>query len=293
MTTNTTSASKTGSNAGTPNRSARRTGDSLRHTPNTVPTAVMLTLGFRPSQAERLIAVRRILPYADDSTVPTLDARKLWDKIGKPHGRFNDWAAHYIKPELTAPLITGISVKVSTPTRGRPRTDYTLSRDLAAHLAMMARTPEGHEVRAYFLDMERLAVRLAEHLGIRVDQIVTTDRMVAHDCRRRAAERVKAGMLPKAAVPADATAKEKLLKSVVCEVLTGQTTAWWRDTFKVRSVRDVLRGADLAAYASCLEAARAFVNAGIRHEAPLRKALAATYGGAVVPQRYSPEGAPR
>lgn len=264
---------------------ARRTGDSLRYTTNDVPTALMLTLGFTPSEAERLIRVRRILPFVDNSKEPIIDARKLWERIGKPRSRFNMWADQYIKPELEGPFTAQICA-IKIPARGVPRTDYKVSRDIAAHLAMMARTPEGQEVRTYFLDMERLAVRLADHLGIRIDQIVTTDRMVMHDCTRRAAERAKAGKLDKSAIKADATDKERLIKSIACAVVTGQSTSWWRDTFNAGSVRDVLKGADLAAYASCYEAARAFINAGIDRVDKLQEALAASYGGRVSPAAY-------
>ena len=48
------------------------------------------------------------------------------------------------------------------PTKTKPKKVYTLSRDLAAELAMQANTPEGADVRRYFLLMERCAVRLSE-----------------------------------------------------------------------------------------------------------------------------------
>ena len=46
-------------------------------------------------------------------------------------------------------------VKKSTPSSRKPRTDYILSRNCAAHLAMSTQTPEGREVRHYFLDMDQ------------------------------------------------------------------------------------------------------------------------------------------
>ncbi|WP_344869770.1 hypothetical protein [Comamonas faecalis] len=41
---------------------AIRTGASLAHTINTVPTATMLALGFGAQQAARIVRVRRVLP---------------------------------------------------------------------------------------------------------------------------------------------------------------------------------------------------------------------------------------
>jgi len=56
----------------------------------------MVTVGFTPSQAARIIRVRRVLPLVEDRRAPCIDARKLWAKIGKPHGRFNvsGWRSH-------------------------------------------------------------------------------------------------------------------------------------------------------------------------------------------------------
>ena len=86
-----------------------------------------------------------------------------------------------------------ISAKVTKGATGRPRTDYALSRDLAAHLAMMANTPEGRDVRDYFLDMEDLALRLAKRLPVRVATLVSTDNELTHHCYRKAAEAAKQG----------------------------------------------------------------------------------------------------
>lgn len=92
----------------------KRTGKSLLETSNTVSTATMLTLGFSESQAKRMMRVRRTLPMMEDSKAPCIDARKLWEHLGKPHKRFNMWADSYIKPILGSNSINAeISAKVT------------------------------------------------------------------------------------------------------------------------------------------------------------------------------------
>ena len=135
-----------------------RDGRSLISTINTVPTSTMLTLGLTLSQAKRIIRVRHVLPLVDDRRAPCLDARKLWERIGKPHGRFRNWADAYIKPLLGgASANAELSAFEKRGRPGKPSKEYTLSRYVAAHLAMMANTSEGADIRDYFLDMEDLA----------------------------------------------------------------------------------------------------------------------------------------
>lgn len=264
----------------------KRNGASFLHTINDAPSLTIRKLGFTPEQAERMIQTRRILPLTDDPKEPQIDARKLWARIGRPHRQFRDWAAHYLKPLMDRPQpFAEISSKVTPVRRGRPRQDYTLSRDVAAHLAMQANTPEGADIRSYFLDMERLALRLSEHMGIRVSAIVGTDNKVTQTLTRRAAEQTKAGNLsgPAKVIVLD---REQRLKAIVCEVLTGHPPAYWRDTFKVRSIRDVLDTGDMLVYSQCYESAWAAVNAGLGSKEHLTKFLRRSYGGKVSPVKY-------
>jgi len=267
----------------------KRTGNSLLKTTNTAPTALMVTVGFTPEQAARVIRVRRVLPLVEDRKAPCVDARKLWEKVGKPYGRFNAWADSCIKP-LTKRLnpFTGISVKVTPVKVGRPRTDYTLSRDLAANLAMMANTVEGDDVRAYFLDMEDLASRLTAHLAIRVSAVVAIDSKVTHMFTQKAGDKVKAGELTKAQVRSAALEKEKLLKSFVCQVVTGQPTDYWRETFG-RGVRDVLDTDDIQIYSQCYETACSLVKGGFPTRAAMLPVLTPSYGGRVNAVKYLPQ----
>jgi anti-repressor protein len=265
----------------------KRTGNSLRETIDNASTATMMTLGFGEKQAARIIRTRKVLPLVEDPKAPRIDARKLWAQIGKPHGRFNAWAAHYLKPlgERSVPFAE-ISVKATTGTGGRPRQDYTLSRDLAAHLAMQANTPEGEDIRAYFLDMERLALRLTEHMGIRIDAIVGTDNKVTHMLIKRAADQAKAGTLRGDSVKATALDRERRLKTIVCEVLTGHPPAYWWNTFG-KGVRDVLDTGDALLYSQCYETARALIAGDIAQRVTIETILRASYGGKVSPAKYA------
>lgn len=234
----------------------KRTGKSLLETSNTASTATMLTLGFSESQAKRLMRVRRTLPMMEDSKAPCIDARKLWEHLGKPHKRFNMWADSYIKPLLFTDGFTAEISALKVQVRGTPRTDYKLSRDLSASLAMMARTSEGNEIRQYFIDMEKLAVRLSEHMDIRVDAIIGTDNKVTHQAYVGAGNAAKKGIIRRSEVADEAKKLEIRIKSIVREVLSGFSREKYISLFGNRSLRDVLDTQDLHIYAQCYELAR-------------------------------------
>lgn len=90
----------------------------------------------------------------------TVDARDLHAALGlkKP---FTDWAKQQIARLRLVPdrdyrgevyHLEGIN-----PQAGRPATTYWFTLDAAKHIAMMANTERGFEVREYFLECERLA----------------------------------------------------------------------------------------------------------------------------------------
>lgn len=239
----------------------KRTGRSFNHTINNCPPKTLRNLGFTEAEISRMSSTRRVLPLVDDAKTPCIPARKLWERIGKPYGRFRAWADEYIKP--VAENNAEIYAKLTKPSSGagRPQTDYILSRDVAALMAMQARTHEGDNIRRYFLDMERLVVRLSEYTGIRAESLIRTDNRVTHLTRAEAGNKAKAGEIPRSMVQQVATEDEKRIKSLVCRVLTGMGAGDWEDMVG-RRIRDTLDTEDLNEYsraydfASVLFAAR-------------------------------------
>ncbi len=267
---------------------SKRTGKSLAFTPNNCPKAELVTLGFTEEQAQRMMNTRRVLPIVENRKAPCMDARKLWERIGKPHGRFDKWVDYYIRPLISNDNgFAEISAKVSHGKTGRPRTDYALSRDIAVHLAMMANTPEGRDVREYFLDMEDLALRLAKRLPVRVATLVSTDNELTHHCIKKAAEAAKRGDIRRDLTFTVANDWEKSIKSLVCEVLTGYPASYWREALGgKRGIRDVLTTDDLVLYSRCYDVATSLFRAGYTDRKVLKDALLPTFGLRIAPADY-------
>ena len=241
--------------------SNKRTGASVRHTPSNCPSRVAIACGFTEEQAARMIKIRRVLPFSEDHTKPYIDARKLWLYSGKPQGKFADWVRRDIKPLADRTGNISQIREILTTTQRRPRKDYLLSRYMAAVLAMMADTKEGDEVRNYFIDMETLALKLAERTPLRVALIVDNDNAATHYLRKHNADKVKKGGLSRSEALAKSTEQERSLKSLVCEVLTGCSPRAWRDTHS-KGIRDVLDTSDLALYANAYTTAVCVLKAG-------------------------------
>ena len=265
----------------------KRTGASLMHTAADCPKSLYLTLGFTEEKASRMMAVRRILPIIENRREPIIDARKLWDKIGKPYGRFRDWASFHIKPLQDRPGINAeISAKfLQTGNRGRPRQEYFISRDVAAQLAMMANTEKGQMVREYFLDMEEATIRLARHQTIRANLLVQVDNELTHATRKQAGIAAKEGLLSKQSVPTVSVTNEKRIKSLTCWILTGRSASEWKDAVG-RSIRNSLNTNDLDLYSRCYDMAVSLFRAGCSSDEAIQSMLAPSFGDRIKIEDY-------
>lgn len=232
----------------------KRTGASLMHTVQTCPAAVAVQVGFTEEQAARIVQVRRVLPYAENRTEPNLDARKLWERIGKPWGKFASWVDSEAR---TISVFTekGQVLDVVTPTKGRPRQDYLMSRDCAASLALQARNDAGDSIRAYFLDVEELAVKLVRYGAVRGHKLGELTGKLHSLCIARSIDLKKQGQH---------TRPDNLLEDTlraVCRALTGHRPSHWQAATG-RAFRDNLDAADLDRYVDGLVKALALFALG-------------------------------
>lgn len=265
---------------------SKRTGVSLKHTAADCPKATYLTLGFTQEQAKRMMSVRRILPVVDNRREPIIDARKLWEAIGCPESKFANWVARGAGDLFHRFVKKSEVQEVVTSTKGRPRVDYLLSRDLAAQLAMMANTDEGQQVREYFLDMEEAITRLTRHQPIRADFLIQADNTLTHTARIQAGNASKEGVIPKNLVHNVSLSNEMRIKSLVCHILTGHSTSEWRSVVGKR-IRDSLCTGDLETYCRCYDMAVSLFKAGYSKDDTLITMLAPTFGSAIDIENYT------
>lgn len=110
------------------------------------------------------------------ATVQTVNARDLHAFLGVRKD-FSDWIkaqvtrAHLIEKEdfLVFPQ------KGENPLGGRPASDYALTLEAGKHIAMMAGTPKGRQVRAYFIECER---RLRQDVTVMPPTLTEDDRKI-------------------------------------------------------------------------------------------------------------------
>lgn len=84
-----------------------------------------------------------------------IDARALHGWLG-PKWAFSHWIKGRIEDYG---FVEGSDfVRITAKTRGRPRTDYMVTINMAKELAMVERTPIGQMTRRYFIKMEEAAL---------------------------------------------------------------------------------------------------------------------------------------
>ena len=197
------------------------------------------------------------------------------------------WADHYIKPLLErAGTNAEISAFEDSSKPGKPSKEYTLSRDVAAKLAMQANTVEGDDVREYFLDMEALAIKLASHFALRATLLTETDNAVANHYYTLAGDAAKAGHLSRKVIQSVAEQEAAAVKSIVSEALTGKPARYWHDLFKQR-IRDVLTPEDLTIYGNAYSTARVLLeNKVVSDNDELLAFLTKSFGGQIDMDKY-------
>ena len=93
-----------------------------------------------------------LIPINYDGEQPTVSARGLHEKlhIETPFKKWIDRMCEYGFEEFK-----DFWTKMSESTGGRPSTEYDLSIDMAKQICMVQRSPEGKQIRQYFIDLEK------------------------------------------------------------------------------------------------------------------------------------------
>jgi len=86
----------------------------------------------------------------------TTSARSLWEFLGQPYGRFNEWFDQFkgygFVESVDFRSLAEITVK---PQGGRPSADYEITLDMAKELSMLQRSEKGKRAREYFIEVDK------------------------------------------------------------------------------------------------------------------------------------------
>ena len=96
--------------------------------------------------------MNEILTINYESENPTVSARELHEKLNIKTA-FKDWFPRMC--DYGFEESKDFWTKMSKSTGGRPSTQYELSIDMAKQICMLQRTPEGKQIRQYFIDLEK------------------------------------------------------------------------------------------------------------------------------------------
>ncbi len=96
--------------------------------------------------------IRDLIAVNYETEQPTVSARNLHEQlhIETPFKKWIDRMCEYGFEEYK-----DFWTKMSESTGGRPSTEYEISIDMAKQICMIQRSPEGKQIRQYFLDLEK------------------------------------------------------------------------------------------------------------------------------------------
>src|SRR5262245_53225918 len=90
-----------------------------------------------------------------EQDIPTVDGRHIWQWL-EIHKAYATWVKTQIESlslKENQHFIV-FSPEGNNPTGGRPTIEYHFTLYAATHIAMVSRTPKGHELRDYFIAKE-------------------------------------------------------------------------------------------------------------------------------------------
>ena len=96
--------------------------------------------------------MNELLKINFETEEPTVSARELHEQL-HIETPFKKWI--YRMCDYGFEAGKDFWTKMSESTGGRPSTEYDISIDMAKQICMIQRTPEGKEIRQYFLDLEK------------------------------------------------------------------------------------------------------------------------------------------
>ena len=103
---------------------------------------------FDMNEMSKLIAVNY------EAEEPTVSARDLHEQLNIKT-RFNDWFPRMCEYGFEESKDFYSKKSKTVEHNGRPQTDFLISIDMAKQICMIQRSPEGKQIRQYFLDLEK------------------------------------------------------------------------------------------------------------------------------------------
>ena len=129
--------------------------------------------------------MENLIPVNYDAEQPTVSARDLHESLNIKT-KFNDWflrmCEYGFRNGIDFNLLKIEQVQIEGVRKvKRDITDYQISVDMAKQICMIQRTPEGKQIRQYFLDLEKAwntppFTKKGEHKNINTEQIIELSR---------------------------------------------------------------------------------------------------------------------
>lgn len=131
---------------------------------------MVVKLGMSAEEAATILNYRERFALLEGEDKAKVNLSDLWEALDQPYTKFSVWLVQVVEPFAKSLQVEISSYREKRKGRyGQPKVNHFIDTETAKHIALMANSEAGFQIRNYFITVEKLFNSMVKHNALRVD----------------------------------------------------------------------------------------------------------------------------